>query len=293
MKVINGDTFFIEQPSKGDKLFEQGDMPGAIKAYRKEYKKDPNGIAYNFACAFARNNEVDSAFRYLTMDVKRDTVFMGVFALSDPDFINLRSDARWVALRDTITSRFLAKRPGMITNMPLAVKLWDMMAWDQAYYSDIEICEKKLGRNSPIVAAMWHLKELINRDNMQALDSIIAIHGWPKLSEVGNTASTSAFLIVQHSDLKTQEKYLPLIKSLCEEGEANWSAYALMYDRVQVSQNKPQLYGSQLSVDPLTGKMKFFPIEDEPNVNKRRAEVGLGPIELYAEMFGIKYEGVK
>ncbi len=38
-----------------------------------------------------------------------------------------------------------------------------------------------------------------------------------------------------------------------------------------------------------TGKNEFFPIEDEANVNKRRAAVGLEPLEEYAKHFGIDY----
>lgn len=80
-----------------------------------------------------------------------------------------------------------------------------------------------------------------------------------------------------------------MIKELCLDSEARWESYALMYDRVQISQDKPQLYGSQVRYNEATKKNEFFPIEDEANVNKRRAEMGMPPIESYAEFFGIKY----
>lgn len=41
------------------------------------------------------------------------------------------------------------------------------------------------------------------------------------------------------------------------------------------------------------GKYDFHPIEDEANVDKRRAEIGLGPLEEYARLFGIEYKPVK
>jgi len=37
------------------------------------------------------------------------------------------------------------------------------------------------------------------------------------------------------------------------------------------------------------GKYEFFPIVDEVNVNKRRASVGLPPLEEYAKYFGVEY----
>lgn len=293
MMVVNGDTFYIIEPSKGDKLLEKGDTKGALAAYRKEFKKDPQGTAYNFACAFARNNQPDSAFRYLFYQARTDTFNSGAFCLSDPDFIPLRTDKRWSELKDTIVANFTKHNPGRIKNMPLALKLWDMLAWDQAYYTEIFQAEKKMGRESSVVTALWHLKELLNQRNRQELDSIIGVNGWPKISDVGNMASSAAFLIVQHSTLELQQQYLPVIRSLCEQGEANWQSYALMYDRVQVRQEKPQLYGSQLRYNETTKEMEFFPIEDEANVNKRRAEMGLGPIEDYAKSFGVKYEPKK
>lgn len=289
MMVINGDTFYIEEPTKGDKCMEKNDVKGAIKEYRKEYKKNPERTAHNFACAFARNNQPDSAFKYLLFDVKNDTFNFGVFALSDPDLISLHSDQRWIVLRDSITTNFQKHRPGYIKNMPLAAKLWDMMAWDQAYYNDIFEAEKKLGRESPIVTALWQFKEFINQKNQRELDSIIKVNGWPKISDVGYRAAGAAFLIVQHSTLELQQQYLPTIKQLCLDSEAQWQSYALMYDRVQISQDKPQLYGSQVKYNETTKKNDFFPIEDEANVNKRRAEMGMSSLEEYGKYFDILY----
>jgi hypothetical protein len=39
-----------------------------------------------------------------------------------------------------------------------------------------------------------------------------------------------------------------------------------------------------------TGEQIFYPIEDEKNVNMRRANVGMQPIEEYAKYFGIDYK---
>ena len=49
---------------------------------------------------------------------------------------------------------------------------------------------------------------------------------------------------------------------------------ALLEDRVALAQGKKQIYGSQIHQDPKSGKYFVAPIEDEPNVNKRRAAVG-------------------
>jgi len=288
MIIVNGDTVYEQKPSRGDFLLGKGKTKRVLKAYRREYKKSPKETAYNFACAFARNNEPDSAFKYLFYNAEYDTSF-GFLCLTDPDFITLRADSRWLKLKDTVLSHFSKWHPGLISNLPLAAKLWDMMAWDQAYYNEVDIARNKLGPASPVVAALWNLKMIIGERNQLELDSIIGIYGWPKISAVGHYASNSAFLIVQHSTLEKQEKYLPDIKLLCEQKECEWQSYALMYDRIKVGQGLPQLYGSQITYNYVTHKYEFFPIEDEINVNKRRAEVGLNPIEDYGKIFGIRY----
>ncbi len=48
-----------------------------------------------------------------------------------------------------------------------------------------------------------------------------------------------------------------------------------------------------MAVDPVTRKHSFHPIEDEINVDQRRAAVGLGPLAEYAKRFGFVYEPPK
>ena len=72
------------------------------------------------------------------------------------------------------------------------------------------------------------------------------------------------------------------------KGKAKTQDLALLEDRILTTQGKEQIYGSQLRRNE-QGKYEFFPIMDEVNVNKRRASVGLGPLEEYAKYFGVDY----
>ena len=78
------------------------------------------------------------------------------------------------------------------------------------------------------------------------------------------------------------------MKKAAEDYEVAAWDLALLEDRLLTHQNKPQIYGSQLrgSVD---GKYELFPIEDETNVDIRRARVGLQPIRDYMKYFNIDY----
>ncbi len=101
----------------------------------------------------------------------------------------------------------------------------------------------------------------------------------------------TAWLIIQHSPLAVQEKYLPVIQKAAGQGETRKSNVALLTDRIRVFKGQKQLYGTQVSISA-TGQKSFDPIEDEVNVNKRRAEIGLGSLEDYAKQFGFDYKPV-
>jgi len=56
---------------------------------------------------------------------------------------------------------------------------------------------------------------------------------------------------------------------------------------VALRQGRNQIYGSQ--VWKLDGKWCIRPLEDPENVDKRREEVGLGPLKEYTEYFGFTW----
>ncbi len=80
------------------------------------------------------------------------------------------------------------------------------------------------------------------------------------------------------------------MREAVSNGKAVPQYLAMLEDRVLVRQGKKQTYGSQLETDNKTQKYIFSPIDDELNVNKRRASVGLSPIEEYAKMMGVEYK---
>lgn len=56
---------------------------------------------------------------------------------------------------------------------------------------------------------------------------------------------------------------------------------AYLTDRVLLAEGKKQVYGTQFILEK--GKWKPRPLEDEANVDRRRAEVGLPPLAEYAK----------
>mgnify|MGYP003545000465 CR=1 FL=1 len=119
------------------------------------------------------------------------------------------------------------------------------------------------------------------------MEEIIRQHGWPGKSLVGDEASLAAFLIIQHADYEYQKKYFPLINEAKKQGEIDPRHVALLEDRILMREGKKQIYGSQLKRNEKTGKYEMWPVEDEENLDKRRAAVGLEPIAEYLKHFGV------
>jgi hypothetical protein len=121
------------------------------------------------------------------------------------------------------------------------------------------------------------------------VEMLIAKYGWMGKSLVGDRGNQAMFLVIQHADLAMQEKYFPLMQQSVDEGESRASEVAMLQDRILMRKGKNQIYGSQV-VYSKTGEQIFYPIEDEKNINIRRAKVGMQPIEEYAKYFGIDYK---
>ena len=87
---------------------------------------------------------------------------------------------------------------------------------------------------------------------------------WFKISKYGVHASNGAWLLVQHGDLDLnwQKKMLVILKSMAQSGEASLKDVAYLEDRINIAENKPQLYGTQGYCED--GDWKAYPIKS-PN----------------------------
>jgi hypothetical protein len=71
-------------------------------------------------------------------------------------------------------------------------------------------------------------------------------------------------------------------------GQVSAESYAMLLDRVESSSGQPQTYGENFVCTP-DGKMKPSPIADPEQVDRRRADIGLMPLGLYAKLLGEMY----
>lgn len=271
----------------------EGNVLEAIAEYKRLYSLNPKdkSIVYKYACALSVDNSVikqlDSCFKYLNIAIELDT---SVTALLDPNLIPAREDKNWNAFENKLILMLNTKYNNPYKDIEYAKALWRLGAYDQAYFNEIGIAGRKLGMRSSVSSAIWRLKFMINEKNQKELEQLVAIKGWPKISEVGEPAAMSAYLVAIHTNDGSQKKYLPMIKQRCEENELPWQRYANIYDRCLFNEKKPQKYGTHTRFNEQTRSEELYPLEDETKVDEWRKELGLEPLSEYLARYNIKFQ---
>jgi len=143
-------------------------------------------------------------------------------------------------------------------------------------------------------------RELFERNdslNLIEVEQIIAEHGYPGKSLVGEPENEAAWFVIQHSN--KIEKYYPLIEKAGKKGELDITKVAMMKDRLLMDQGKVQIYGTQgktifLTENPKSQddlKVIIWPIKNPKSVNKLRQKTGFKTsIEEYANKLNIDYK---
>ena len=173
------------------------------------------------------------------------------------------------------------------TNKVLIALLDTVFTEDQTYRIQLKEVEDKFGRSSIQYKDQWAIIKNKDAANLKKVTAILDEHGWPGKGIVGKRGNLTIFLVIQHSDKATQEKYLPMMREAVKSGNAAASHLALLEDRLALKQGKKQIYGSQIGRNKITGKHYILALEDPENVDKRRAEVGLPPIQEYVKQWEI------
>lgn len=138
---------------------------------------------------------------------------------------------------------------------------------------------EELARSGELSGGYHPRMREIHERNAARLDAILEAHGWPGRAFVGEDASEAAWLILQHAigNPSLQKRGLALMREAAVAGDASVVHVAMLEDRIRSNEGKGQRYGTQFDWDE-EGLLSPLPIEDEPNVDKRRAEIGLAPL---------------
>lgn len=161
---------------------------------------------------------------------------------------------------------------------------------DQHYREQMSEVEEKYGAQSEEFITLLLQIEETDSLILIEVEKILDEHGWLGADVIGEQGNKTLFLVIQHSDLETQLKYLPMMREAVQLGNAQKIEFALFEDRLALRQGKRQIYGSQIHKNYDTGEIYVWPLIEPEKVNERRAEVGLGPIEDYVKSVGITWD---
>jgi hypothetical protein len=237
--------------------------------------------AYNAACCWALYGKPDSAFAALKSIIYTKRFTNAEMLLNDKDLLSLHQDSRWIELCNLAKANKQQLEERL--DKQLVEKLKLVREDDQKYRNIYDALRKR--RDTADMAleeqALIRLMKYKDSANLIIVSRILDAHGWLGPDRAGFLGTQTLFLVIQHSRLEIQEKYLPMLKQAVKEGKALARDLAFLEDRVALRQGKKQLYGSQLWLDRSDGKRYVQPVEDPENLDKRRAAVWLEPMSEY------------
>lgn len=274
------------------KHYELKDFTSSANSYSEAFKsigwKSYPRDKYNAACTWSLANKPDSAFYYLTkIAVKLKYADLNSIT-SDKDFFPIHTDKRWKS-----TIKIIKKNKAEIEkdyDHKVVKQLEQIVIDDQNDRSKTDEIEKKFGHKSPQIDSLWKVIAKKDSLNLIKVEKILSKKGWLSPKIIGYEGVQTIFLVIQHADLKTQEKYLPMMREANKKDEFESGSLALLEDRVANRNGKLQIYGSQIGFDDSTNLYYLLPVEDPDNLDKRRSEMNLGPINEYVSMWDINWD---
>ena len=235
---------------------------------------------YNLARLWAMANQPDSAFPQIFKAIQNiyisDLNFVN-YLMIDTCFISLHNDKKW----SEFTERLLAIKQNLDEDIISHLDVIYDEDQDESIRFQIEDISARQGNDCDSVSALY--KIMFERDSVHLIyvKKILEERGWLGPDKIGIQGNITLWLVIQHSGLAVQEKYLPMMREAVKNRNAFARHLALLEDRVAIGQGKKQIYGSQLGYDSLTGNVYPLPLIDPDNVDKRRSDVGLDSLQEY------------
>lgn len=232
--------------------------------------------------------EYDSAFAQL-FEITKYPYYFDIDELETvPYFDSLKDDLRWNEFINLFKQNKILLESKM--NMELVLTLNQVFENDQKYRGIYEKVGEEKGYKSTEAQSLAKKIKAIDKENLKIVQEILDKHGFLGVEEVGVLGNKALFIVIQHGSLETQEYYLPLLNQAAKDEKLEPSLVAMLKDRIAIENGNKQIYGTQIGTDPNTGKHYIFPMVDPEEVNFRRANVRLSPIENYLANWGLSWD---
>ena len=120
------------------------------------------------------------------------------------------------------------------------------------------------------------------------LCQILKTNGWPTATLIGEDGVLATFQILKNAGtFELQRDLLPVIIAVAKKDPTQKREFTGLFDRLRVSAGMKQLFGSQAFSN--AGFLILYPIEDEANVDARRKQYDLSPLEDYIRILERTY----
>lgn len=257
---------------QGHDAFERRAYPQAAQLYLEAIRAlGDRGFSqdrYEAAQALAQAGLPDPAFENLHRLRDKSTDLQYIALRADTLLRPLHADPRWAELLDVLRPEF----------PELAERLARIQRHDQDLRKTLPATREQFGAQSAEMKTLWKKINLQDSLNWLETKQILDTFGWPGPKQVGSGGSKTVWLVLQHADLATQERYLPMLRAAADEGKATCGNLAYLEDRILVRKKQKQLYASQQFTPNTSDKTWYYPVEDPDNVNVRRAGMDLPPL---------------
>jgi hypothetical protein len=242
-----------------------------VKAFHSNGGKASPDDRYNAAVTFGHLKNADTVIFYINRLATRINFYDIERLENENAFLFLKKNPAWTAVCERV------RKNGAKLNRPLMKELEEIHDEDQR--------ARKNGYSNET--------KNVDAINLTKITAIIDKYGWLGKDIVGEKGNSALFLVIQHSNVETLEKYLPLVREAVKNGNAQGTQLALMEDRALMWRGKKQIYGSQVrGITRENGDSNWYvhPIENPREVDQRRAAIGLPPIAEYVKSFGVVWD---
>jgi hypothetical protein len=265
-----------------DSLLEKKEYKIALVFYKKAIKSKCLNTKWDYyyaAASAAQCGKKKQAIHFLEILKSKDWARVDELE-KDTLFQSLKSLKKWnklvAELKDTVA--FYA---------PIRLILNELTIEDQLVRTNTDSLSRKynLPKTYDRKAIILHIDSLLQRQIFPIIDK----YGFVSYDIIGRKANNCLFLVVEHSNIPSMEKYFPLLQASIAKENSNPLYEALMCDRISWDRIGKQKYGTQFQYDT-KGRKIMDPIDDIEMANKRRLALKILPLEAYMKKNNIFFE---
>ncbi|MBK8567708.1 MAG: hypothetical protein IPN76_31410 [Saprospiraceae bacterium] len=281
---------YIRNIDAGDEFFEAGSYREAIYFYKKTLEITEAAFLpkYRLAFSYLQTREFASANHWLQKCAVQHPADLCELVLDEgSELYPYRPFLDWFPLQKASVGHW------PMYNYQLKAQMAEIHHFDQFIRTEHRLPDAADCAGSKYYWPGMNFRQVDSVNELRLAAIIEWVGGYPGPEVVGMSEANTAWLVIQHAPIEYQMRYYPLVEQAAREGKTSMGNWAYLVDRMNMNQGVRQIYGSQMRSKTDGTGYEIYQLEDPFNVNKRRAEVGLGPIEEYIEHWGIKFEPEK